>query len=109
VERNPVCVEGSRALDISQLYQKLAALDNSSIYDGARMAQPDEVWNYGRGDGLEKAICMMNIMRARHPQEDVRLKGDGRTVVVCREDGTEFGFESEKDLELPREGDFSLS
>jgi hypothetical protein len=29
-------------------------------------------------------------------------------VVVCREDGTEFGFESEKNLEPPREGDFSF-
>ncbi len=109
LERNPVCVEGSGSLDISQLYQKLTALDNTSIYDGARMAQPDEVWNYGRGDGLEKAICMMNIIRSRHPQEDVRLKGDGKAVVVCREDGTEFGFKSEKGLELPREGDFSFS
>jgi hypothetical protein len=108
LERNPVCVQGSSALDISQLYQKLTALDNSSIYDGARMGQPDEVWNYGRGDGLEKAICILNIIRRRNPQEDVRLKGDGRTVLVCREDGTEFGFVSEKNLELPREEDLSF-
>ncbi|UCE33722.1 MAG: hypothetical protein JSV40_10975, partial [Deltaproteobacteria bacterium] len=81
---------------------------NSSKYQGARMGQPDEVWNYGRGDGLEKANCILNIIRKRHPQEDVRLKGDGRTVVVCREDGTEFGFKSEKNLELPREEDLSF-
>ena len=109
LERNPVCVEGSGSLDISQLYQKLTALDNTSIYDGARMAQPDEVWNYSRGDGLEKAICMMNIIRSRHPQENVHLKGDGKAVVVGREDGTEFGFVSGKNLELPGEGDFSFS
>jgi hypothetical protein len=30
-------------------------------------------------------------------------------MVLMRMDGMEFQFESEKDLELPREGDFSLS
>ena len=79
-----------------------------SVYDGTRVAQPDEVWNYGRGDGLEKALCMMNIIRNRHPHENLRLKGDGRTVLVSREDGAEYAFESSKGLELPREEDFSF-
>ena len=107
LDRNPVCIEGARALDTSELHQKLSMLENTSIYDGARMAQPDEVWNYGQGDGLEKAICMMNILRRRHPHEGLRLKGDGRAVLVCREDGTEWRFESTKNLELPGDGDFS--
>ena len=108
LERNPVCVGGSHSMDISQVFEKLRVMENVSIYDGTRVAQPDEVWNYGRGDGLEKAICMMNIIRNRHPQENPRLKGDGRTVLVSRKDGAEYGFESSKGLELPREEDFSF-
>jgi len=93
-------------MDISEVFQKLRVMENVSIYDGTRVAQPDEVWNYGRGDGLEKALCMMNIIRNRHPQENLRLKGDGKTVLVSRKDGAEYAFESSKGLELPREEDF---
>lgn len=108
LERNPVCVEGSHTMDISEVFENLRRIENVSVYDGTRVAQPDEVWNYGRGDGLEKALCMMNIIRNRHPQENLRLKGDGRTVLVSRKNGAEYAFESSKGLELPREEDFSF-
>jgi len=106
LDRNPVCVEGSHTMDISQVFEKLRGMENISIYGGTRLAQPDEVWNYGRGDGLEKAICMMNIIRNRHPHEEVRLEGDGKTVLVCCEHGAEFRFSTDKGLTLPREEDF---
>lgn len=108
LERNPVCVEGSHTMDISEVFENLRRIENVSVYDGTRVAQPDEVWNYGRGDGLEKALCMMNIIRNRHPHENLRLKGDGRTVLVSRKGGAEYAFESSKGLELPREEDFSF-
>lgn len=44
----------------------VGSLGSESIYDGARLAQPDEVWNYQTGDGLEKAILLANVWRARH-------------------------------------------
>jgi hypothetical protein len=54
-----------------------------SIYDGTRLAQPDEVWNYKTGDGIEKAILLANIWLARrslseggkkrHPEEEIEL------------------------------------
>jgi hypothetical protein len=78
---------------------------DTSIYDGKRMAQPDEVWNYGRGDGLEKALCLMDILKARFPHDAVSLKGDGENIVVVH-DKKEYGFVSGKDLEIPRESDF---
>lgn len=57
VERNPVCVEATRAMDEASLLRRLESLPDASIYDCAgRIAQPDEVWNYGTGDGLEKAM-----------------------------------------------------
>ena len=80
-------------------------MEGPSIYDGKRMAQPDEVWNYNRGDGLEKALCLMNVLKARFPHGSVSLKGDGRNIVVAH-DKKEYGFVSEKGLEMPRESDF---
>jgi hypothetical protein len=105
MERNPVCVEGTREMDIAQVRQKLDSMAGSSIYDGKRMAQPDEVWNYGRGDGLEKALCLMNILKARFPHDTVSLKSDGRNIAVVH-DKKEYGFVSEKGLDMPQESDF---
>ena len=101
LERNPVCIKGSEKFDLNQVFEIFSRMENMSIYDGPRMAQPDEVWNYQRGDGLEKAICMMNIIKKRYPDENLRLKGDGKIVCLYREDGKEFRFESNKNLELP--------
>jgi hypothetical protein len=106
MERNPVCVEGAKDMDVAQIAQKLSDIENQSIYDGKRMAQPDEVWNYGRGDGLEKAMCLMNILKNKHPHDTVVLDGDGKNIVV-RCGKNEYPFTSEKGLELPIEGDFA--
>ena len=106
MERNPVCIEGARKMDIGDVRDKLGSMTGPSIYDGKRMAQPDEVWNYGRGDGLEKALCLMNILKARFPHDAVSLKGDGKNVVVVH-DKKEYGFISVKGLEMPHESDFN--
>ena len=52
LERNPVILEATQSLTIDQLIETLQALPNESVYDATRVAQPDEVWNYQRGDGL---------------------------------------------------------
>ena len=31
-------------------------------YGPGRVAQPDEVWNFGRGDGLEKCFLAANLL-----------------------------------------------
>ena len=42
---------------------QVAALADESIYDGAsRCATPDEVWNFSRGDGLEKCLLVANAL-----------------------------------------------
>jgi hypothetical protein len=105
MERNPVCIEGSKSLDIVQTAKKLSDMENQSIYDGKRMAQPDEVWNYGRGDGLEKALCLMNIIKNKRPHDIVYLDGDGKKIIV-RSGKEDYAFVSEKGLELPVESDF---
>jgi len=68
-ERNPVSIEGAKDLDDAALAARLTAMPDGSIYDGdGRLAQPDEVWNYGRGDGLEKALLLANILHRRTAQ-----------------------------------------
>ena len=57
LERSPV--SRAAAPDLS----RIAALGDESIYDGpSRLAQPDETWNYGTGDGLEKCLLAANIL-----------------------------------------------
>ncbi len=73
-ERNPVCLEAGRRRSPMALYEILRKFDHDSIYDSSRLAQPDEVWNFKTGDGLEKAICMWTLMYDRYPQSDWSLE-----------------------------------
>ena len=52
LERNPACIEAVKELGDDELFQCLEEMDCESIYDGSRLAQPDEVWNFQTGDGL---------------------------------------------------------
>ncbi|MGE4489292.1 MAG: hypothetical protein AB7E95_07100 [Kiritimatiellales bacterium] len=72
-ERNPVSIEGTKTLSDDDLFQTLETMDTESIYDGPRLAQPDEVWNCRTGDGLEKAILLSNIWKKRHPDSIIEL------------------------------------
>ena len=97
LERNPVCIEATKELNDDELFQALEKIDSSSIYDGPRLAQPDEVWNFQTGDGLEKAILLSNVWKNRHPDEKVRLSVQSNRVdLTCGE--RNFAFESKKKL-----------
>jgi len=66
LERNPVSLQGSASLNQQELLELVTAWPTESIYDGeTRLAQPDEVWNFKRGDGLEKAILIASLLRSR--------------------------------------------
>ena len=65
-ERNPVSVGFFREMELPGMFAELQSWPNESIYDSNRLALPDEVVNYRRGDGIEKALTMINIARARH-------------------------------------------
>ena len=73
LERSPVSVAAAQGKTGEEAAAFLAALPNESIYDGSRAAQPDEVWNYRRGDGFERALCLAAILKARHPGAPIRL------------------------------------
>ena len=79
LERSPVSIEGARSMTDDEMVSVVRAMPEGSIYDEAgRLAQPDEVWNYGRGDGAEKAILLATLLKARSP--------DGKGTIEVRPD-----------------------
>lgn len=73
LERNPVCIAALNERSDEALFQTLEKMDGESIYDGPRLAQPDEVWNSRTGDGLEKAILLSAVWKKRHPEDAIEL------------------------------------
>ena len=70
LERNPVSKNATLA--------QIAALNSESIYDGpSRLAQPDEVWNFGSGDGLEKCLLVANAIGGT----EIRINGNAASLM----------------------------
>jgi hypothetical protein len=98
LERNPVSIAGATALTEEQVLKRVADMPNESIYDGpGRLAQPDEVWNYGRGDGVERAILLANILHARMPEKKIVIE-IAPTAAKLIMAGREAEFKSSKQL-----------
>jgi len=96
VGRNPVSIEICEGKSIDEVYQWLCDMENESIYDGSRIAQPDEVANYRRGDGIEKAMLLCNIIRSRNAEEAIEIDIDDSRVTVRA--GKDHLFKSAKGL-----------
>jgi hypothetical protein len=108
LERNPVILHALRDADLQTMFTKISSLENDSIYDeSTRLAQPDEVWNFGRGDGLEKALCFINVLGKYFPQERYTLDYSGKKVNV-KVNNNDFTFTTNKMLTPPTEEDFSF-
>ena len=110
LERNPVSVIGAQNLTPDKLYATLQSFEPVSIYDGPnRLSQPDEVWNFRRGDGLERALCMMNILRHRFPEDTVDLVRSSANEITVSQRRELFRFTTAKTVELPQKDDFSFA
>jgi hypothetical protein len=96
VERSPVSLEKTKSMSLAEIYAWLTQMPNASIYDGNRLAQPDELANYGTGDGLEKAFLLANVLRQRDRNQDLHLEVDHSTVLL--HGGQEYRFVSAKTL-----------
>jgi hypothetical protein len=98
MQRNPVSVEGAREMGNDDLRRDIGAMPDESIYDGpGRLAQPDEVWNYGRGDGLEKSVLLANILHSRMPGEEMAIEVyPDRACLKVGQDA--YDFSSRKEL-----------
>ena len=97
VERNPVSIQMVKAMSIKEIYAWLEQMKDDSIYDGRRLAQPDEVANYKTGDGLEKAFLLANVIRERNTEQDVEIITDKNQVILKGQ--SEYRFVSTKGLE----------
>lgn len=99
LERNPVSVAGAQSMSVDEMVAVVKAMPDESIYDEpGRLAQPDEVWNFGRGDGVEKALLLANLLLARHPGSATQVEvAPDRAVLVA--DGQRHEFASAKGLE----------
>ena len=62
------------------------------------VAQPDEVWNFQRGDGVERAVALANVWKSRHPDASIELKTTTGAVELTL-DGRAVRFSSAKGLE----------
>ena len=82
LERNPVAILGLQNSTISDAYKTLLELTNESIYEGKRLAQPDEVWNFQRGDGVEKALTLANYIKSNDNKSELILNIDGEKVTL---------------------------
>ncbi len=82
VERNPVSIQAAASMSLDETYTWLEKMNNDSIYDGKRLAQPDELANYKTGDGLEKAFLLANVIRQRNPAQDIEIVSDKNGVIL---------------------------
>ena len=110
MERNPVSIEATRDRSVSDIYHTLTTFADESIYVGpVRLAQPDEVWNYARGDGLEKALCFMNILQNTFPDTSTKLDWDASGQLAVVHNNCTWSFSTDKKLQPPEQNDFSFA
>ena len=95
IERNPVCHDPLSGRTADEVYDIIGKLKNKSIYDSGRMAQPDEVWNFGRGDGAEKAFLMADAVIHNDPGAEISISlTDTNATLSCY--GKDYHFVTSK-------------
>jgi hypothetical protein len=111
IERNPVCHTHLDGKSPEEIYEIVDKLKNKSVYDDGRMAQPDEVWNFGRGDGSEKAILMADGLIHNDPAAEVSIVLEDSTAVLgCYGKTFEFvATRGHKRKIVIRKGEYSVS
>jgi hypothetical protein len=101
----------TESMSSDETYTWLEKMNNASIYDGNRLAQPDEVINYKTGDGLEKAFTLANIISQRDLGKDIEITSDKNQVILKGQ--KEYRFESAKNIEkhivISSPGKFSIN
>jgi len=97
IERNPVCFTDLNGKSVTEVFDILQAMPDESIYDGKRLALPDEVWNFRHGDGIEKAILLADFLHHKDNSSTVSIEIENKKVQV-RSDGNFYHFTSHKNL-----------
>jgi hypothetical protein len=97
MERNPVCFNELAGRSAHEVFKLLAEMPNQSIYDDKRLALPDEVWNFGRGDGIEKAFLLADFIVQSENSTGILIAAENKKVSLTY-DNKEYIFESEKKI-----------
>jgi len=97
MERNPVCLNDLKNRSLDEVYEILCTLPDKSIYDNKRLSLPDEVWNFRRGDGIEKSLLLANVIINTNPSMKVAIEIDNKKVTI-KSDGSEYYFVSHKNF-----------
>ena len=97
IERNPVSFGDLNEKTNYEVYSILKELPRESIYDGNRLAMPDEVWNFRRGDGIEKAFLLADLLLHNDKSTTISIEIDHSKVLLTTGQH-EFHFTSHKKL-----------
>ncbi len=97
IERNPVCFTDLNGKSASDVYDILKTMPDESIYDSKRMALPDEVWNFSRGDGIEKALLLADFLIHIDNSASVSIEIENKNVLVSYQ-GNNYHFISYKNF-----------
>jgi hypothetical protein len=97
VERNPVSFTDLNEKTNYEVYSLLKELPVESIYDGNRLALPDEVWNFRRGDGIEKAFLLADFILHKEKSAIIKIDIQQKDVSLSS-GGHKFHFISNKNL-----------
>ncbi|HLN54535.1 MAG TPA: hypothetical protein VK207_01010 [Bacteroidales bacterium] len=111
IERNPVCFGSLGEKSDDEIFSILKSSPDDSIYDGKRLALPDEVWNFGTGDGIEKAFLMADLLLHRNKNSSVSIGIHGKKVILSS-DGKSYHFNSRKGFNktiVISEGEYSVT
>jgi len=97
IERNPVCFTDLNGKSHKEVYDILIKLSDESIYDGSRLALPDEVWNFRRGDGIEKSLLLADFILHYDNSAEINIKINTNTVHLSYK-GSIYHFVSGKNF-----------
>jgi hypothetical protein len=95
IERNPVCYNDLYGKTCHEVFEAVTKMPDESIYYGQRLALPDEVWNFRRGDGIEKALLLADFIMLKDKSSTVSITIDNKKVHLnCN--GEDYHFTSLK-------------
>jgi hypothetical protein len=95
IERNPVCFTDLNGQSVMEVYRILTGFSDESIYDGNRLALPDEVWNFRRGDGIEKTFLLADFIVQKNPDASLEI-GIVDKKVILKYQNEDYIFSSSK-------------
>jgi hypothetical protein len=90
-----VCFNDLNGKSVRKVFEIINNLPDESIYGDKRLALPDEVWNFRRGDGIEKALLLADIIVQNDHQASLLIE-IGNNKASLNYNGEDFHFRSSK-------------